>query len=198
MMTFDDGLANFYTNALPLLIADSVPAVIFVTTQHVQNPDNWIDPYPGLAEEYLDRNDPGYDQSASELFNGLSVEQISEISRNSLITIGSHTVTHPLLTKITDTELEYELTASKEFLENIAGTEINLVAYPAGDYDERVIDAARRAGYRAAFAENSRKLGSPSYEIPRVGIYSSAPHYMTAKLSGLHMRPLRSPIFLSL
>mgnify|MGYP006305453583 CR=1 FL=1 len=193
LMTFDDGLANFHTNAFPLLMAHSVPAVIFVTTQHVQQPNNWIHPYPLIVEKNFSRSDPCYEQSISELFNGLSVEQISEISMNSLITIGSHTVTHPLLTKITGVELEYELSASKDFLQDITGKEINLLAYPTGDYDERVVHATIRAGYRAAFAEYSRKLGNPTFEIPRVGIYSSASHYLAAKLSGIYMKPLRSP-----
>jgi len=49
---------------------------------------------------------------------------------------------------------------------------------------------AREVGYRAAFAVESRKLGAPLFEIPRIGLYSSDHAYLDSKLSGLHRRPV--------
>ena len=42
LLTFDDGFANNFTNALPFLEELSAPAVFFVTTQHVSDPRDWL------------------------------------------------------------------------------------------------------------------------------------------------------------
>jgi hypothetical protein len=68
---------------------------------------------------------------------------------------------------------------------------VDLFAYPTGDYDSRVIAAVKRAGYRAAFACDSKRLGDPIYEIPRIGIYSADRDYLAVKFSGLHRRGLK-------
>jgi peptidoglycan/xylan/chitin deacetylase (PgdA/CDA1 family) len=139
-------------------------------------------------------NEPGYQEFSKELFNGLSAKQIKRISENHFLTIGSHTVSHPFLTKISNERLDYELSASRYYLEQITNTRINLLAYPAGDYDYRVIRAAKATGYIAAFAENSRNIGYPRYEIPRIGIYSPDKDYLDAKLSGLFSKPLKGSV----
>ena len=51
------------------------------------------------------------------------------------------------MTQCDDQQLEYELTYSKSFLEDLIGENISSVAYPYGDNDERVIEAAIKAGY---------------------------------------------------
>lgn len=52
--------------------------------------------------------------------------------------ICSHTVTHPFLTKLNSTQLNYELSHSKQVLENIIGKPILNFASPYGDYDQKV------------------------------------------------------------
>ena len=42
LLTFDDGLANNCTNILPVLTKLEVPATLFVSTQHIKNPKNWL------------------------------------------------------------------------------------------------------------------------------------------------------------
>ena len=68
------------------------------------------------------------------------------------VEIGSHTVSHPYLTQLADSELDRELRESRERLEHQLGRRCRFVAYPYGDHDERVRAAARAAGYEAAFA----------------------------------------------
>jgi len=69
--------------------------------------------------------------------------------------IGSHTRTHPILTRLDDRALDEELHGSRRELERITGRPILSVAYPNGDHNETVIDAARRAGYRYAVTTES-------------------------------------------
>ena len=66
-----------------------------------------------------------------------------------LVTIGSHTVSHPILTRIDDQHLERELTESRRVLEDRLGRSVDLFCYPNGSMDQRVREVAERV-YRAA------------------------------------------------
>jgi len=66
-----------------------------------------------------------------------------------LITIGSHSLSHPILPTIDDASLERELRDSRRLLEQRLGHEIDLFCYPNGAQDERVHAAVARH-YRAA------------------------------------------------
>jgi peptidoglycan/xylan/chitin deacetylase (PgdA/CDA1 family) len=64
------------------------------------------------------------------------------------MTIGSHSHSHDALTALCDDDLHDELRTSKRILETLLGTSIEHLSFPGGDYDARVIAAARAAGYR--------------------------------------------------
>lgn len=69
-------------------------------------------------------------------FRLLSWDQIDDMKGSGLISFGSHSSTHPILSRITDTELDYEIQAS---CSRIGGNSV-LFAYPNGraiDFDER-------------------------------------------------------------
>src|SRR5262249_44456280 len=66
------------------------------------------------------------------------------------IEIGSHTMTHPILTNIGDEQLRQELQGSRSRLEEILGRCVEHFCHPNGDYDERVQGEIARAGYRVA------------------------------------------------
>lgn len=80
----------------------------------------------------------------------LNWAQIREM-RDSGIEFGSHSVSHPILTKLDDAELMAELTDSKSTIEQEIGCKICALAYPVGGnhaFDDRVIAAAKAAGYK--------------------------------------------------
>lgn len=62
--------------------------------------------------------------------------------------IESHTMTHPWLTRVSDQQLQWELTQSKRLLEQRFGIKVRYLAYPYGAVDSRVENAIRAAGYR--------------------------------------------------
>lgn len=66
------------------------------------------------------------------------------------IEIGSHTVTHPILTRIDERQLVDELVRSRRRIEDELGHPIGLFCYPNGDYDRQVRDQVELAGYTAA------------------------------------------------
>ena len=194
LLTFDDGFANNYMNALPVLNNFDVPAIFFVSTQHLINPKDWLPATKSLTKKYWDKDDDVPNVIAQEFFDGLSIKQLQSCIENPLITIGAHTVSHPFLTKCTQDQLEHELTASKQHLEDLMGRSVDVFAYPAGDYNHKVIESVRCAGYIAAFVEDSLNVGLPLFEIPRIGIYSADPAYLALKLSGLHRLPIKGKL----
>lgn len=187
LLSFDDGYANQAFSALPLLERYRAPAVFFVTTRHVAEPGDWL---PAIREGLATIDEKPAVAVLHELYDGMSVEQLRACATSPWITIGSHTRSHPRLTRCDDDALEEELSGSRRFLEEHTGRVVDLFAYPTGDYDRRVAMAVRRAGYRAAFVEESRHFGLGRFEIPRVGLYRAGSAYLGAKLSGLHRRPL--------
>ena len=79
----------------------------------------------------------------------LKVAHVREMIANGW-EIDSHTINHPSLTSIDDAHLRYELEASKARLKKDFGLNVNFFCYPAGAYNQHVIDAVKRAGYLAA------------------------------------------------
>jgi peptidoglycan/xylan/chitin deacetylase (PgdA/CDA1 family) len=82
----------------------------------------------------------------------LTWQQVREM-RSGGIEFGSHTVSHPILSRLSDDELRVELSASKNEIERQLGRRVDLLAYPVGGetaFDERVVGVARECGYRMA------------------------------------------------
>ena len=190
LLTFDDGYANHHDTALPVLEELDAPAVFFVTTQHVTEPRDWLPAIRKLIARRWPTVEHVPNDLALDYYDGMSSTQLEKCARHPLIEIGSHTLSHPFLSRCDDASLERELVQSKATLESWTDREVRLFAYPTGDYDRRVAEATRSAGYRAAFAEDPFDAGLPQFEIPRIGLYDCTSPYLGAKLSGLHRPPL--------
>ncbi len=122
-------------------------------------------------------------------YSSISWEQVKEISRNG-VEIGSHTITHPVMTKITSEQVEYELKKSKEYLEAKLDKTVDTFCYPNGktfDTDESVINHLKKTGYKCAV------LSAPSdkkqFDIYRMSRYSAGHDRVDFlwKLSGMEM-----------
>jgi len=81
--------------------------------------------------------------------SSLTPEQLREMD-SAGVEIGSHTVTHQILTKVSVDRLQYELCESRSRLESILGRNVTLLGYPNGDHNKSVQSEAVRAGYRCA------------------------------------------------
>ncbi|MEO0541693.1 MAG: polysaccharide deacetylase family protein [Cyanobacteria bacterium P01_A01_bin.105] len=80
----------------------------------------------------------------------LSWEQVEEMASDPLVTIVSHSVTHPSdLRELSDRALRRELELSKKRLEDKLDTPIDYFTYPEGNHDDRVVAATAAAGYKA-------------------------------------------------
>ncbi len=123
-------------------------------------------------------------------YDFMTWEQARAMS-NAGIEFGSHTVTHPMLSTLTEQELQDELRESKRRIEQELGRECYAFAYPNGkfgDYGDREKQALQAAGYRCALALNGRlnRGRMDRFELERVNIARGfdAP-LLNARLTGL-------------
>jgi peptidoglycan/xylan/chitin deacetylase (PgdA/CDA1 family) len=83
----------------------------------------------------------------------LNLEELKDILRDDIISVGSHTVNHPVLRNsvLSPEEIRYELKTSKQYLEENLGRQVTMLSFPFGACDEQVVQLAREAGYHRAF-----------------------------------------------
>ena len=84
--------------------------------------------------------------------------------------IGSHTLTHPFLTRISPQRAREEISASKKKLEDRFGRPVRHFCYPYGDWNPAVRDLVMAAGYETActteFGVNTG--ATPPFELKRI------------------------------
>ena len=157
-ITFDDGYEGIYTYAYPILKEHTFTAIIFVTTGYIGRCNKW-------------------DTSPGPRFKHLDWVHIREMAGRG-IQFGSHGVNHSFLTKQNDSVAKYEIETSKKVLEDGLGEPVFFFSYPYGNYDERIINFVREAGYKAAFSLQPELLKAGYinsadlvYALPRIAIY---------------------------
>lgn len=128
--TFDDGFADNYELAYPILKKHDCPFAIYVTTGFIDN---------RIAADWYAENP-----------KMLSKEQLLELSKEPLCTIGAHTLTHLHLTKVDFEAQKREMLESKQILEQWTGKPICHFAYPHGDYNQELMQLAKECGYQTA------------------------------------------------
>jgi peptidoglycan/xylan/chitin deacetylase (PgdA/CDA1 family) len=95
-------------------------------------------------------------------------DQLKEMAAAGM-SIQSHTVSHPGLPGVSDSRLQSELVDSREAITEAVGQPGYVLSYPSGAYDDRVIDAARTAGYVMAVAtdDGEELSANTAFEITR-------------------------------
>jgi len=132
-------------------------------------------------------------------------DELREMADSGLVEIGSHTVTHPIFSSITDAESWHELTVSREQIEEGLGGRISSFCFPngkPGDYRASQMRQLKDVGYAGAVVTRYGMVGSRSnpYELPRIGIsgetsrltfakYLDGAEYYQARLQGSFSRP---------
>lgn len=78
--------------------------------------------------------------------------------------VGAHTVSHPILARLTDEQARKEIRDSKIFLEQLLGERVGLFAYPNGkprdDYTPQSVDLVRSLGFDVAVSTEWGASGS--------------------------------------
>lgn len=117
-------------------------------------------------------------------YAGMTVDQLVAAGEGDLVEIGSHTLTHPFLSRVSPAEQTREISESKRVLAALTGRPVRYFAYPSGDYDGAVLACVQDSGYEAAFATRPRGVGPGPFEIGRVGIYSPSMIKFKLKAAG--------------
>ncbi len=133
VLTFDDGFADFFTDALPVLERYSFTATLYVTTAFVNGTSCW------LRRE-------GEDQRPI-----LTWDQLAEISMRG-IECGGHGHYHHQLDILPHTKARDEIVHCKEILEDRLGRAVTSFAYPYGYHSTTTQRLVREAGYTSACA----------------------------------------------
>ena len=131
-ITFDDAFRSVLDNAIPELLSRSLQSTIFVPVEFIGRTPAWASEGPGLDREQV-----------------MTAEELRSLP--DLVDLGSHTLKHPHLTTLDEAELREELVTSRVKLETVRDRPVRLLAFPYGDYDERVVRACREAGYERVF-----------------------------------------------
>lgn len=85
----------------------------------------------------------------SQDYSPMSLQQVAELHHRGH-EIASHTLTHPLLPQLENSDLRRELQESRRLLTLWTGANVEGFSYPNGDHDERTVAAVKQAGYNYA------------------------------------------------
>ncbi len=187
-VTFDDAYTDVLETALPLLQEFEVPATVFVITG-MQGSELWWDRLARavpMNHDYMQVLTESYQQlllsspssrertlakleqngvsvaAPAAVRRTLSVEELQQLGRSTLIDIGSHTVTHMPAACLSTAELEEEFVQSKASLEETLSRKIRWLSYPNGSWTAEAKSFALRAGYDAAFSSVNDVVSSGS------------------------------------
>jgi peptidoglycan/xylan/chitin deacetylase (PgdA/CDA1 family) len=135
LLTFDDGFLGVHEHAAPVLSELGWPATVFLVSKLIGQRDAWCEASNPSGVTY-----PLMDAS-----------HIHEL-RGQGFSFHSHTRNHADLPTLGDVALADQLAGARADLQALLGEEVSYLAYPYGHYDDRVLQAAQTAGYRAAFS----------------------------------------------
>jgi peptidoglycan/xylan/chitin deacetylase (PgdA/CDA1 family) len=121
-ITFDDGFRDNLTVALPLLEKFHLPMTLFVTAGFI--------------------NREGY----------LSEEELLELSKHPLVTIGAHGLWHRHFNLLTADEARFELVESRLLLGDLIQRKVDLLAWPFGECTAELEALSAQCGYRASWS----------------------------------------------
>ena len=130
-ITFDDGFVSNWESALPRMNEVGCRAINFLVADRIGQASEWESAEGGEARPLMDE---------SQIRDWLAAGNW----------IGAHTCTHPRLSRISRSQAKEEIVASKKKLENRFAVPVEHFAYPFGDYDDKVVDLVREAGFKTA------------------------------------------------
>ena len=168
IITFDDGYADNYENAYPILKKYGFKATIFLIY-------DFTNTYP----------------------NYLTWDQIAEMKESGLIRFESHTMTHANLAELTSIDdLRHEIADSHDLLSEKLGYDMHYIAYPGGRVNAEIEEITRAAGYRGGFTVHYG-LSTPSegvYQMDRIPIFGANMHTLSRFKLRLAFAPLIAPL----
>ena len=171
-LSFDDGMASLYENALPLLRELAAPATLFLTTGWLGGERDW----PALPDGAPPMKTLDWEQVRALHAAGWAIE--------------AHTVSHPDLRELPDAAIDAELEGCDAAIEAALGERPQLFAYPFGYADERVerrVARRYRFALTAAMGTLPAKIAEPM-RVPRLETYYFRAPRVHARFDGALFR----------
>jgi peptidoglycan/xylan/chitin deacetylase (PgdA/CDA1 family) len=131
IITFDDGYVNVLRHGLGPLATAQFTAVQFLVADRLGKCNDW---------------DVALGEASEPLVDAAQVRDWIAAGHK----IGSHTLTHPYLSKLPRAQAQEEITASRKKLQDLFGRPIDHFCYPYGDWNSEVRDLVAAAGYKTA------------------------------------------------
>ncbi len=152
IITFDDAFEDFVEGAHPILRRYGFPACVFAPTAIIGGVENWY----------------GANAAPRRLMRWEDVRALSSEG----VAFGSHTRTHPDLTRLDDAALEHELSGSRRELEDKLGKQVDHFAPPYGRSNPAVRRAiARHYALSVGVALGEATKASPVFDLPRIEMH---------------------------
>lgn len=150
-LTFDDGFADFFTCAAPVLARLRLPAIVFLPTRYVGGRNDWPGQPEWVTPEPL-----------------LNWQQVSELAAGG-VEFGSHSVSHPDFSALPAGDVDAEAADSKREIAERTGRTPEFFCYPYGRWSPAARDVIAKH-YRAACTTEAALLrpGCDVQALPRV------------------------------
>jgi peptidoglycan/xylan/chitin deacetylase (PgdA/CDA1 family) len=152
MITFDDGYRDFAESAWPLLERYGFPATVFLVAGEMGGSSRWDRDLGGEA--------PLLSWREARRLRGRGVE------------FGSHTVTHPALSSVSNADVVREAVRSRRLIGEQLGSPPTAIAYPYGDADTAVAHLVGACGYTFGLTDGPghAELAHPLLLMPRIEV----------------------------
>ncbi len=196
VFTVDDGWKENKENIFSIAKKYQIPITLFATTQPIEsNGKFWwtiiaksrkdilknkkVEQLKKVSNEIRLEKVKLANESFSSESDAITVDELIELSQSEVITIGSHTLQHPILPMCNDEESWNEISQSRTILQNWLNKPVTQFAYPNGDYTERESHFLKQAGYTLAFTTEPRYIDYKNtiniYQVPRFGVVDNVP-----------------------
>ena len=142
LLTIDDAFSSFYTNAWPILNEKKIPFILFVSTREVGK------------------------------YGYMSWQQIREISKSNLVTIGNHSHSHEYLIDWKSEKIKSDIQTSIKIFEEQLNYSPKIFSYPFGEYSSNLKKIISDFNFNFAFGQHSGVIDATKdfLELPRFPI----------------------------
>jgi peptidoglycan/xylan/chitin deacetylase (PgdA/CDA1 family) len=105
-------------------------------------------------------------------YRPLTTDELIQLAQSEWVDIGAHTVTHPLLSVMSQDDQPAEIVGSRQKLEEILESPVDTFSYPYGNFTPETADIVEAAGFEVALTtdENVVEVGGNLFRLGRFGV----------------------------